>query len=170
MLILVKLFLVRYNIHHDHIQKRWLCFQMLHIHLMLHLQRKKTGNIITFTQFEEGNLLSETRNDAESSEESNKDSIIPPLLIKEVMDAMDSGDESDDDPMSTDMLEDIRDGSQYHPDVNRREARYKLRERIKHRQPEWKGALKSTQNMGKGLHKVFKTFAKEISQYLPPLG
>ena len=24
--------------------------------------------------------------------------------------------------------------------------------------------------MGKGLHKVFKTVVKEISQYLPPLG
>ena len=38
---------------------------------------------------------------------------------------MDSGDESDDEPMSTEMLEDIRDGSQYHPNANRIEARYK---------------------------------------------
>ena len=30
--------------------------------------------------------------------------------------------------------------------------------------------LKDTQNMGKGLHKVFKTVVKDISQYLPPLG
>ena len=30
--------------------------------------REQTGDIITFTQFEEGNLLSETSNDAESSE------------------------------------------------------------------------------------------------------
>ena len=28
--------------------------------------REQTGNIITFAQFEEGDLLSETRNDAES--------------------------------------------------------------------------------------------------------
>ena len=34
-----------------------------------------------------------------------------PLLSEEYMDAMDYGDESDDDPMSTEMLEDIRDGS-----------------------------------------------------------
>ena len=33
-----------------------------------------------------------------------------------------------------------------------------------------KGALKATQNMGKGLHKVFKAVVKEILQYLPPLG
>ena len=36
------------------------------------------------------------------------------------MDAINSGDESDHDPISTEMLEDIRDGSQYHPNVNRR--------------------------------------------------
>ena len=36
---------------------------------------------------------------------------------------MDSCDESDGEPMSTEMLEDIRDGSKSHPIVNRREAR-----------------------------------------------
>ena len=30
--------------------------------------RKETGDIITFTQFEEGNILTETLNDAESSD------------------------------------------------------------------------------------------------------
>ena len=44
---------------------------------------------------------------------------------------MDYVDESDDDPVSTEMLEDIRDISQFHPNVNRREARYKIRDRIK---------------------------------------
>ena len=42
------------------------------------------------------------------------------------------------------MLEDIFDGSQTHPNVNRREARYKIRDRVRQRQPEWKGALKAT--------------------------
>ena len=78
-----------------------------------------------------------------------------PLLIKEEMDAMDSGDESDDDPISTVMLENIRDISQSHPSVNIIEARYKIRDRINQRQSEWKGALKYTQNMVKVLHKVF---------------
>ena len=68
------------------------------------------------------------------------------------------------------MLEDIRDGSQSHMNVNQREARYKIPDRIWQRQPEWKGALKTTQNMGKGLQKVFKTVVKEILQDLPPLG
>ena len=95
---------------------------------------------------------------------------MPPLLSKEEMDAMNSGDESDDEIMSTEMLEDISDGSQSHPNVDRRESRYKILDRIKQTQLEWKVALKSTQDMGKGLHKVFKTAAKEILQDLPPLG
>ena len=37
-----------------------------------------------------------------------------------------------------------------------REARYKIRDIIKQRKSECKGALKTTQNVGKGLHKVFK--------------
>ena len=36
------------------------------------------------------------------------------------MGAMDSGNESDHDIISTDMLEDIRDGSQSHPNINQR--------------------------------------------------
>ena len=59
------------------------------------------------------------------------------------------------------MLEDIRDGSQSYPNFNRREASYKIRDNIRQRQPEWKGALKATQSMGKGLHKVFSTVAKK---------
>ena len=65
--------------------------------------RDKTGNIITFTQFEEGNILSETHNYAESGGESDDDSIMPPLLIKEEMDAMDSGYDSDHYPISTEI-------------------------------------------------------------------
>ena len=35
--------------------------------------REKTGDTTTFAQFEEGNLLSETRDDAESGDESDDD-------------------------------------------------------------------------------------------------
>ena len=86
------------------------------------------------------------------------------------MDAVYSGVESYAGPMSTDMLEDISYGSQSHLSVNRREACYKIRDRIKQSQAEWKGALLSTQNMGKGLHKVFKAIVNYISQVLPILG
>ena len=75
---------------------------------------------------------------------------------------MDSGNESYDDPISTDMLEDIRDRIQSHPNVNRGEVHHKIRDSNKQRQSEWKRALKSTQNMGKGLHNVFKTVVKDI--------
>ena len=60
------------------------------------------------------------------------------------------------------MLEDISDGSQTHPNVIRIEAHYKICDRIRQRQPEWKGALKATQSTGKGLHKVFSTVVKDI--------
>ena len=83
---------------------------------------------------------------------------------------MSSGDESDAESMSTDMLEDICDGSQSHPLINRREERYKICDWIKQGQAEWKGVLLSTQKMGKGLHKVSKAAVNNIYQYLPILG
>ena len=86
------------------------------------------------------------------------------------MENINSGDESDHDLISTEMLQDIRYGIQTHPNVNKREARYKIRDRIRQRQLEWKGSLKDTQSMGKGLHKVFSTITKELLQELTPLG
>ena len=80
--------------------------------------KEKTVDIITFAQFEGEDLLYETREYAESSEESDDDSILPQLLRKEEMDTMDSGYESDHDRISTEKLEKIRDGSQSHPNVN----------------------------------------------------
>ena len=47
---------------------------------------------------------------------------MPPLIIKEEMDAIDSGHESEGEPMSTEMLEDICDSSNSHLRVNRIEA------------------------------------------------
>ena len=60
--------------------------------------REKTGNLITFAQFEEGNILTETRNDAESGEESNNELII---MSEQDMDAINYGDESNHDIIST---------------------------------------------------------------------
>ena len=82
---------------------------------------------------------------------------------------MDYGDKSDYDLISTEMLENICDGSQSHPKVNRREACYKIRDPIRQRQSKLKGALKATRNMGKGLYKVFKIVVKQILQDLSPL-
>ena len=42
--------------------------------------KEQTGDIITFLQFEEGSILSKTRDNAESGVESDDDSIMPPLI------------------------------------------------------------------------------------------
>ena len=68
--------------------------------------REQTGNAITFTQFEEGIILTETRNVAKSGKESDNESII---LSKQDMENIDSNEKSDHDFISTEMLEDIRD-------------------------------------------------------------
>ena len=57
----------------------------------------------------------------ESGDESDDKSIMPPLLSEEDMNAMEYGDQSDHDILYTEMLEDICDGSQTHPNINRRE-------------------------------------------------
>ena len=57
-----------------------------------------------------------------------------PLSISEEIYAMSSGNYSDIEPMSMNMLEYICDGSQYHLGVNRREERYKIRDSIKRNQ------------------------------------
>ena len=72
--------------------------------------------------------------------------------------------------MSSDILEDIRDCSQSHLRINIIEAQYKIRDRIKEGQVEWKGALLSIKNTIKGLHKVFRDVVNQISQALPILG
>ena len=125
--------------------------------------KEQTGNVITFAQFEEGNILIETRNNTESGDESDR----KPLMMNEQdMKNIDSNEKSDHDFISTEMLEDNRDGSQTHPTVNKREARCKICDRIKQRQLGRKGALKATHMMVKDLHKVFSTIVKYILQEL----
>ena len=79
--------------------------------------KEQTGDVITFTHFEEGNILTETRNDAESGDKSDNKSI---MMSKQEMENINSGDESDHDLISMERLEDIRDRSQTHMNVNRR--------------------------------------------------
>ena len=93
--------------------------------------KEQTGDVITFAQFEERDLLTETRNDTESGDESDSESI---MMSEQDMENLDSNEKSDHDLISTEILEDIRDGSQTHPTVNKREARLKIRDRIKQRQ------------------------------------
>ena len=69
--------------------------------------KEQTGDIITFAQFEEGDLLSESCNDTESGNYSDDDSTLAPLNSEPEMDLMSPGDESDSKLISRDMLEDI---------------------------------------------------------------
>ena len=70
---------------------------------------------------------------------------MPPLLNEEEMDMMDSGVESYHDIISTEMLEDICDESQSHPNINRREACYKVHDIIRQTKSDRRTALKATQ-------------------------
>ena len=97
--------------------------------------KEQTNDVITFAQFEEGNILTTTCKDAKIGEESDNESII---MSKKYMDAINYGDGSDHDLISTDMLEDICDRSQTHTNINIIEASYKIRHRIRQRQSEWK--------------------------------
>ena len=65
-----------------------------------------------FTQFEEGGLLLESRNNTKRGNKYDDHSTLVPLISEEEMYVMSSGDESDAGHVSTDMLEDICDGSQ----------------------------------------------------------
>ena len=87
--------------------------------------KEQTGEVLKFAQFEEGNIWTKNRNDAECGYKYDNESN---MMSKQDMDAMNSGDESDHDFISTEMLEDIREGSQTPLSVNRREAGYKIRD------------------------------------------
>ena len=90
--------------------------------------KEQTGDVITFTQFEEGNLLTETRNDTESDDKTDSESI---MMSKQDMENIDEKGKFDDNLISTETLHDISDGNQTHPDIDKREARLKIRDRIK---------------------------------------
>ena len=99
--------------------------------------KEQTGNVIMFAQFEEGNLLTETRNDAESGYESDSKSI---MMSEQDTENLDEKENLDDDLISTETLHAIRDGNQTHPSIDKREARLKIRDRIKKNKSQWKGA------------------------------
>ena len=84
----------------------------------------KTGDVITFAHFEEGGLLTETRNATESGDESDSKSI---MMSEQDMENLDEKEKFDDNHISTETLHDIRDGNQTHPntaDLLKRFPRY----------------------------------------------
>ena len=129
--------------------------------------KEQTGDVITFAQFEEGILLTETRNDTESGDESESESII---MSKRDMESLDEKEKVNDDLISTETLHDICDGTQTNTNIDKREARLKMRDRVKQKKLQWKGALRATHKMGKGLHRIFSTIVSEISHELTNFG
>ena len=120
-----------------------------------------------FTQFEGRNLWTETRNNTESGDESDIKSI---MMSKQDMENIDEKENFDDDLISTETLHDIRDGNQTHPNVDKRKASLKICDHIKQNKSEWKGALRATHKMGKGLNKVLSTIVSYILQELTNFG
>ena len=90
--------------------------------------KEQTGNVITFAHFEEGNLLTKTRNSTESGDISDSKSL---MMSKQDMENLDEKENFDEDLISTKTLHDICDGNQTHPNIDKREARLKIRDRIK---------------------------------------
>ena len=64
------------------------------------------------------------------------------MMSKQDMEILNYDENSDHDLLSTEMLGDICDGSQTHLNVNKREARCKIRDRIRQKESQWKGELK----------------------------
>ena len=60
--------------------------------------KEKTWDVITFTQFEEGNLLTETSNDTESGDKSDIESI---MMSKQDMENLNEKEKFDDYLIST---------------------------------------------------------------------
>ena len=81
--------------------------------------KEQTGDVITFSQFEEGNILTEIRNYAESGDESDNESI---MISEQDMENLDEK-TFDDSLIRTETLHDIRDGNQTHLNIDKREAR-----------------------------------------------
>ena len=96
----------------------WICRRFLYRYeFQLINSPPQTGDVITFTQFEEVNLLTETRNDTEIGDESDSESI---MMSKQDMENIDEKENFDDDHISTETLHYIRDGNQTHPNIDKR--------------------------------------------------
>ena len=89
--------------------------------------KEQTGNVISFGQFEEEDLLSETCSDTEIGDESDSKSV---MMSEKDMENLDGKEKFYDNLISTETLHDIRDGNQTHPKTNKREARMAIRDRI----------------------------------------
>ena len=118
---------------------------------------EKTGKIVTFSHSEEWSLARKKHNGE-----------VYELILDSIYESS-TDNESDDEYISTNALEYIQDEKYVHPDINTRDARFKMLESIKKAQSECKVAELSDNRMGKDLHKWFKTVVNELNNSLPTL-
>ena len=116
--------------------------------------KEQTGDAITFAQFEEGNLLNETRNDTESDDGSNSESI---MMSERDMENLGETEKFNEGLISTELLQDIRDGNQNHPKINKREARMAIRDCI-YKKIGMERSVKSYAQDGKGFTQSFQYY------------
>ena len=119
---------------------------------------EQTGNIITFAQFQQGNLVENERNT--EKEETISDSI----------DELSTYNDSDRVSISTNTLKDIQNVSQILPEINTRGSRSKICYPIEQTQNECKGKEILEKRRIKVLHKVFKAIVNELNNKLTYLG
>ena len=112
---------------------------------------EQTGDIIKFSQFEEGNLLENERNAEEDK------------YISASIDLLSTDNDSDDVSISTNTLKEIRVGSQIHTELNTIDARFKICGRIRETENELKGSELSAKRMDKGLYKAFKSVLNQLN-------
>ena len=80
-------------------------------------------------------MLSETRNNTESDDTSDSKSI---MMSERDMENLGKTEKFDEGLISTELLQDICDGNQNHPKINKREACMAIRDRIKQINPNGK--------------------------------
>ena len=76
----------------------------------------------------EGDLLTETRNNTETGDEYDSESL---MMNEQDIENLDEKEKSDDDHISTETIHDICDGNQTHPNIDKREPHRKIRDCIK---------------------------------------
>ena len=71
------------------------------------------------------------------------------MMSEQDMENFDSNENSDHDLIFIEILEDIHDKSQTHPNITKKETIYEICDCIRRKDIQWKGALKDTRSMGK---------------------
>ena len=99
---------------------------------------EQTGDIITFKLFEQGGILQKELN-----------LVVDKSILVSIYDLY-AYDNSDGESISMDALEEIQGGNYVHPNINERDTRLSIRDRIRKSQSEWEGEELSAKRMGKG--------------------